>query len=177
MTATTIIVRPDSTRLDLLDEMARAVYGIADPDASLDSTSDAYRWRWAMDEMVQQMSEDEFRSALEYIARAHDVNVVTLDGVACVIVDALGCTVEAAQGMREWVFDAIDENDSVAIERLESTLNEFYQWFADLDELNADGYTIKDGTVYEIDSVEGCEYVAECDYFMDSSFGVLLIFH
>jgi len=176
MTATAIAIRPDSTRLDLLDEMAREVYGIADPDAHFNSTSDAYRWRWAMDEMVQQMSEEQFRDALEYIARAHDVNVVELDSVACAIMDALGCTVEAAQGMREWVFDAIDENDNAAIERLESALNEFYQWYADLDELNADGYAIKNGTAYEIDPVEGCEYVAECDYFMDSSFGILLIF-
>ena len=176
MTATAIIIRPDSTRLDLLDEMAREVYGIADPDASLASTSDAYRWRWAMDEMVQQMSEEQFRDALEYIARAHDVNVMELDSVACAIMDALGCTADAAQGMREWVFDAIDENDNAAIKRLESELNEFYQLFADLDELNAEGYTIKNGTVYEIDPVEDCEYVAECDYFMDASFGVLLIF-
>ena len=91
--------------------------------------------------------------------------------------DTLGCSADAAQGMRQWVFDAIDESDKAANERLESELNEFYQWFADLDELNAEGYTIKDGTVYETDSVEGYEYVAECDYFMDASFGVLLIFH
>ena len=134
-----------------------------------------------VDELVHALSAEQMNELAEYICTNNDINCevtnANLDRVGEVIYQALGCTVEAAQGLRQWVFDAIDENDSAVIERLESALHEFYQWYADLDELNADGYTVKDGTVYEIDQVEDCEYVAECDYFMDSSFGVLLIFH
>jgi len=133
-----------------------------------------------VDELVHALSAEQMNELAEYICTNNDINCevtnANLDRVGEAIYQTLGCTVEAAQGMREWVFDAIDENDNVTIERLESALNEFYQWYADLDELNAEGYTIKDGTVYEIDPVADCEYVAECDYFMDSSFGVLLIF-
>lgn len=134
-----------------------------------------------VDELVHALSAEKMNELAEYICTNNDINCevtnANLDRVGEAIYQTLGCTADAAQGMREWIFDAIDENDSAAIERLESELNEFYQWYANLDELNAEGYTIKDGTVYEIDSVESCEYVAECDYFMDSSFGVLLIFH
>lgn len=134
-----------------------------------------------VNELVHAMSAEQMNEFAEYICTNNDINCeitnVNLDKVGETIYQTLGCTVEAAQSMRQWVFDAIDENDSVTVERLESELNEFYQWYADIDELNAEGYAIKDGTVYEIDSVEGCEYVAECDYFMDSSFGILLIFH
>ena len=133
-----------------------------------------------VDELVHALSAEQMNELAEYICTNNDINCevtnANLDRVGEAIYQTLGCTVEAAQGMREWVFDAIDENDNVTIERLESALNEFYQWYADLDELNAEGYTIKDGTVYEIDPVADCEYVAECDYFMDSSFGVLLLF-
>lgn len=134
-----------------------------------------------MDELVHALSAEQMNELAEYICTNNDINCevtnANLDRIGEAIYQALGCTVEAAQGMREWVFDAIDENDTVAIERLKPELNEFSQWYADLDELNAAGYAIKDGTVYEIDPVENCEYMAECDYFMDSSFGVLLIFH
>lgn len=134
-----------------------------------------------VDELVHALSVEQMNELAEYICTNNDINCevtnANLDKVGEAIYQALGCTVEAAQGMREGVFDAIDENDNVAIERLKPELNEFYQWCADLDELNAEGYAIKDGIVYEIDPVEDCEYVAECDYFMDSSFGVLLIFH
>lgn len=134
-----------------------------------------------VDELVHALSVEKMNELAEYICTNNDINCevtnANLDRVGEAIYQTLGCTVEAAQGMRAWVFDAIDENDNVAIERLKPELNEFYQWYADLDELNAEGYAIKDGTVYEIDPVEDCEYVAECDYFMDSSFGVLLIFH
>lgn len=133
-----------------------------------------------VDELVHALSAEQMNELAEYICTNNDINCeitnANLDRVGEAIYQALGCTVEAAQGMREWVFDAIDENDNAAIERLKPELNEFYQWHADLDELNAEGYAIKDGTVYEIDPVEDCEYVAECDYFMDASFGVLLIF-
>lgn len=134
-----------------------------------------------VDELVHALSTEQMNELAKYICTNNDINCevanANLDKVGEAIYQALGCTVDVAQGLREWVFDAIDENDNVAIERLKPELNEFYQWYADLDELNAEGYTIKDGTVYEIDSVEDCEYVAECDYFMDVSFGVLLIFH
>lgn len=168
--AATIVIRPDSTRLDLLDDMAREVYGIADPDAQLDSTSDAYRWRWAMDEMVQQMSEDEFRSALDYIARAHDVDVMELDSVACAIMDTLDCTVDAAQGLRECVFDGVR-----SLEQLRADLEMCGAWYPNSATLEADGYTARDGVLYET-QIDGASIPCEADVWYDASYGYLVLF-
>lgn len=168
-----IVILPDSTRMDLLDDMVREVYGIADPDAPLDSTTDAYRWRWAMDELVQQMSDDEFRDALDYIARAHDVDVIELDSVAYTIMDALGCTVDAAQGLREWVFDAT--SDSVAsLAQLRADLTAYGVWYPDLAALEADGYTERGGVLYET-QVDGAPIPCEADVWFDMSFGYFIL--
>ena len=172
--AATIVIRPDSTRLDLLDDMAREVYGIADPDAQLDSTSDAYRWRWAMDEMVQQMSENEFRSALDYIARAHDVDVVELDAVACAIMDTLDCTVDAAQGLRAGVFDSVSDSVS-SIERLRADLALFGAWYPNYATLEADDYTERDGVLYET-QMDSAPIQCEADVWYDASYGYLVLF-
>lgn len=168
-----IVILPDSSRLDLLDDMAREVYGIADPDAALDSTTDAYRWRWAMDELVQQMSDDEFRDALDYIARAHDVDVIELDAVAYTIMDALGCTVGAALGMREWVFDAT--SDSIAsLTQLRSDLMDCGVWYPSFSDLESDGYTERGGVLYET-QVDSAPIPVEADVWFDASFGYLIL--
>lgn len=169
-----IVILPDSTRMDLLDDMAREVYGIADPDAPLDSTSDAYRWRWAMDELIQQMSEDEFRDALDFIARNHDVDVIEMDSVAYTIMDALGCTVDAAQGMREWIFDAI--SDSVAsLAQLRADLEYFGAWYPTFSDLESDGYTERGGVLYET-QVDGAPVPCEADVWYDASYGYFILF-
>lgn len=169
-----IVILPDSSRMDLLDDMVREVYGIADPDAPLDSTTDAYRWRWAMDELVQQMSETEFRDALDFIARAHDVDVMELDAVAYTIMDALGCTVDAAQGMREWIFDAI--SDSVAsLAQLRADLTAYGVWYPDLAALEADDYTEREGVLYET-QIDGEPIPCEADVLFDASFGYFVLF-
>lgn len=172
-----IVILPDSTRMDLLDDMAREVYGIVDPDAPLDSTSDAYRWRWAMDELIQQMSEDDFRDALDYIARgAHDVDVIELDSVAYTIMDALGCTVDAAQGLREWVFDAT--SDSIAsLTQLRADLEQFGAWYPDDESLRDDNYIYRDGVLYLYVDEPGCAPVPyEADVWYDASYGYLVLF-
>lgn len=169
-----IVILPDSTRIDLLDDMAREVYGIADPDAPLDSTSDACRWRWAIDELVQQMSEDEFRSSLDYIARAHNVDIIELDSVAYTIMDSLGCTVAAALGLREWVFDAT--SDSLAsLEQLRADLEQLGAWYPDFNALEEDGYTERDGVLYE-KQVDSAPVPCEADVWYDMSFGYLVLF-
>lgn len=169
-----IVILPDSSRMDLLDDMAREVYGIADPDAPLDSTSDAYRWRWAIDELVQQMSEEEFRAALDYMARAHDVDVIELDSVAFAIMDTLGCTVEAALGLREWVFDAT--SDSLAtLKQLRADLGYFGAWYPDFSALEEDGYTERDGVLYE-KQLDSAPVPCEADVWSDASFGYLVLF-
>lgn len=172
--AATIVILPDSTRMDLMDDMAREVYGIADPDAPLDSTSDAYRWRWAMDEMVHQMTEDEFRYALDYIARAHDVDVIELDPVAYTIMDALGCTVDAALGLREWVFDAISD-DLASLTHLREDLTQLGAWYPDFSALEEDGYTERDGVLYE-KQLDGASIPCEADVWYDASYGYLVLF-
>lgn len=169
-----IVILPDSNRMDLLDDMARELYGIADPDAPLDSTSDAYRWRWAIDELVQQMSEEEFRDALDYMARAHDVDVIELDSVAFAIMDTLGCTVDAALGMREWIFDAT--SDSVAsLKQLRADLAAFAIWYPDDDALAADSLVYYDGELFE--TLPDCEPVREeADVWSDASCGYLVMY-
>lgn len=169
-----IVILPDSTRMDLLDDMAREIYGIADPDAPLDSTSDAYRWRWALDELVQQMSESEFRDALDYMARAHDVDVIELDSVAYAIMDTLGCTVDAAFGLREWIFDGVDDNFK-SIEKLRADLEYFGAWYPDFESLEDDGYTERDGVLYE-KQLDNAPVPCEADVWSDASFGYLVLF-
>lgn len=73
-----ITVTEDMTRLDLLDALASEGFGIIEPDAALDSSSDAYRWRWLADEIIQALNEDAARDVLLFIARMHDVDVQTL---------------------------------------------------------------------------------------------------
>lgn len=169
-----IVILPDSTRIDLLDDMAREVYGIANPDAPLDSTSDAYRWRWAIDELVQQMSEEEFRAALDYMARAHDVDVIELDDVAFTIMDALGCTVEAAQGLRGWVFNAISDS-SASLAQLRADLAASAIWYPDDDALTADNLAYRDGELFET-LLEGEPIREEADVWYDASFGYFVVY-
>lgn len=166
-----IVILPDSTRIDLLDDMAREVYGIADPDALLDTTSDAYRWRWAMDELVQQMSDDEFRGALDYIARVHDVDVIELDSVAYTIMNALGCTVDAALGLREYVFDAASD-----LAQLRADLEQFGAWYPDDEALRDDCYTYRDGALYEQTFFDEEPTICEADVWFDMSFGYFVLF-
>lgn len=169
-----IVILPDSTRMDLLDDMARELFGITDPDAPLDSTSDAYRWRWALDELVQQMTEDEFRAALDYMARAHDVDVIELDAVAFTIMDTLGCTVDAAQGLREWVFDAT--SDSLAsLKQLRADLDAFAIWYPDDNALAADSLVYYDGELFET-LLDGEPVREEADVWFDASFGYLVMY-
>lgn len=65
-------------RIDMLDKLARG-FGIADPDAQLGMYSDAYRWRWLCDELVQAMSEDYARDLMEFVARMNDVDLTDAD--------------------------------------------------------------------------------------------------
>lgn len=170
-----IVILPDSTRMDLLDELAREAYGITDPDAPLDTTSDAYRWRWAIDELVQQMSEDEFRGALDYIARAHDVDVIEMDSVAYAIKDSLGCTVDAAQGLREWVFDATSDN-LASLAQLRADLEQYGAWYPDDESLRDDYYTYRDGALYEQTFPDEEPILCEADVWYDASYGYLVLF-
>lgn len=168
-----IVITPEATRIDLLDAMVREVYGIADPDASFDSTSDAYRWRWALDELVQQMSEDEFRDALDYIARAHDVDVIELDEIAYTIMNVLDCTVDAAQGMRKWIFDGISDS-CASLQQLRADLEQFGEWWPDFDALENDGYTEREGTLYELQA-DGEPVPCEADVWFDMAYGYFVM--
>lgn len=72
-----ITITDETTRLDLMDALASEGFGITEPDAALDSSSDAYRWRWLADEIILALSEDAARDVLLFIARMHDVDVET----------------------------------------------------------------------------------------------------
>lgn len=62
------------TRLNMLDNLARA-FGIVDPDAHYSTDSDAYRWRWLCDELIQALSDEQARDIMEFVARMHDVDL------------------------------------------------------------------------------------------------------
>lgn len=171
-----IAITDDTTRFDLLNALAREAFGIADPDAPLDSDSDAYRWRWCMDEFVQQMSEDEFRGAFDYLCRMHDIDVIELDTVASVIMSALDCTPEAAQGLREWVFDATSD-DTASLEQLRADLEHFGAWYLDDDALKDDCYTYFDGTLYEQTAFDEQPVSCEADAWYDMSYGYFIMWH
>ena len=74
-----IVITPDSTRFDLMDALAVEGFGIVEPDAVLDPDSNVYLWRYYAGELVQQMSEDEFRSAFDYLCRTHEVDIIERD--------------------------------------------------------------------------------------------------
>lgn len=73
-----IVVTSESTRYDMMDALATEGFGILEPDAVLDPSTDAYNWRYYVGELVQQMTEEEFRSAFDYICRMHDVDIIEL---------------------------------------------------------------------------------------------------
>ena len=66
-------------RIDLLDALARG-FGITDTNAHLGMYSDAYRWRWLCDELVQAMSDEYARDLIEFVARMNDVDLTDVDG-------------------------------------------------------------------------------------------------
>lgn len=169
----TIVKNPDSTRFDLFSQLAEVAYGVNDADASLASDGDAYRWRWVADELVQQMSESEFESAFDYLTRMHDVDVIELDSVAYTVQQALECTPEAAAGLREYVFDST--SDSLAsLRQLDSDLSMCGAWWPDFDALEADGYTERDGVLYE-KQVDSEPIPCEADVWFDMSFGYFVM--
>lgn len=168
-----ITITPDSTRFDLMEALAREAFGIVEPNALLDSDSDAYRWRWYVDELVQQMSEEEFRSAFDYLCRMHDVETIELDNVAHTIMQALECTPEAAAGLREYVFDGIG-NYLENLRTLDVNLSMYGIWYPDFNALEADGYTERDGVLYE-KQIDAAPIPCEADVWLDMSFGYLVL--
>ena len=62
------------TRIDMLDKLASG-FGVVNPDANYDSDSDAYKWRWICDELVQAMSDSTARDLMEFVARMHDIEL------------------------------------------------------------------------------------------------------
>lgn len=168
-----ITVTDDMSRLDLLDALAREAFGIADPDAQLNADGDAYRWRWVADELTQQMSEEEFRGAFDFLCRMHDVDVIELDPVACVIIDTLDCTPEAAQGLREWVFDGVSDTLS-SLQKLRADLAQFGAWYPDDDALETDGYAMRDGALYE-KQMDAAPVLCEADVWWDMSYGYFIL--
>lgn len=73
-----ITITPETTRIDLLDALARECFGIVDTDAMPVCSSDVYRWRWVCDELVQAMSDEQARDLMEFVARMHDVEVLNV---------------------------------------------------------------------------------------------------
>lgn len=170
-----ITITPDSTRFDLMDALTREAYGIADPGAPLDTDSDAYRWRYLADELVQQMSDEEFRCAFDYLCRAHDVDTIELDSVAYTIMQALDCTPEAAAALREWVFNAC--SDSLAsLRQLDADLSMCGAWYPDTDALAADDLIVSpDGELFE-QPVDGGEPMqCEADVWYDVAWGYFVM--
>lgn len=170
-----ITITPDSTRYDLMDALAREGFGIVEPDAMLASDTDAYGWRWYVGELIQQMDEEEFRRAFDYICRMHDVDTIELDAVAYVVMKVLRCTPAAAAALREYVFDGI--SDSLAdLTEFESYLTAACTWYLDDDALEADGYTALSGVLYE-KQTDAEQIPCKANIFYDMSYGYLVIWY
>lgn len=169
----TIAITPDSTRYDLMDSLAREGFGIVEPDAPLDPDTDAYRWRYYAGELVQQLGEEEFRSAFDYIARMHDVDIIELDSVAAIIMEVLCCTPEAAAALREYVFDGISDS-SIDLNSFKSDLYQFYTWYPDNDALESDEYIERDGMLYELE-YDTTPIPCEAEIWYDISYGYLVV--
>lgn len=168
-----VIITPDTTRFDLMDALAREGFGIINPDALLENDSDIYRWRWYLDELIQQMSESEFRDAFDYLCRMHDVDVIELDNVAYTIQQALECTPEAAAALREWVFDGCSDS-LVSLRQLDADLSMYGAWYPDFETLEADGFTEREGVLYE-KQVDAAPVPCEADVWQDMSYGYLVM--
>lgn len=168
-----IIITPETTRIDLLDALAQEGYGIVDTDSMPPFNSDAYRWRWICDELVQAMSDEQARDLIEFVARMHDVDMIELDSVAYTIMQALDCTPEAAIALREWVFDGFSDSLD-ELRTLENDLRAYGAWYPDFNALEADEYTERDGMLYE-KQVEGAPIPCEADVWFDVSFGYFIM--
>lgn len=115
------------------------------------------------------------KNAISDFAWAHGVNVEELDAVAETIMDTLDCTAEAAQGLREWVFDGV--SDSVrSLEQLRADLTYCGVWYPDDDALEKDCYTYSDGQLYEQTVFDEAPVPCEADVWYDASFGYLVLY-
>lgn len=168
-----IVITPETTRIDLLDALAQEGYGIADTDVMPSWSSDAYRWRCICDELVQAMSDEQACGLMEFVARMHDVDFIELDSVAYTIMQALDCTPEAAVGLREWVFDSYSDSLD-ELRTLENDLRAYGALYSDFNALEADEYTERDGVLYE-KQVDGAPIPCEADVWFDASFGYFVM--
>lgn len=166
-----VVITPETTRFDLADQYMEAVYGI-DSNTSLVGNL-AAGWRFFAEDIIRQMSEEEFRDTFDYLARMHDVDVIELDSVAYTIMQALECTPEAAAGLREWVFDATSD-DMRSLARLRADLEQLGTWYPDFDALEEDGYIERYGVLYEKQD-ESEPVPCEVDVWHDMSYGYLVL--
>lgn len=171
----TIAITSDSTRYDLMDALAREGFGIVEPDAMLDHDTDAYRWRYYAGELVQQMGEEEFRDAFNYLCRMHGVDTIELDSVAAIIMEEFSCTPEAAAALREYVFDGISDS-FIDLNSFKSYLYQFYTWYPDNHALESDGYIERDGVLYE-EQVDSEPIPCEAEVLYDISYGYLVMWN
>ena len=88
--------------------------------------------------------------------------------------DALGCSVDAALGLREWTFDGVSD-DMRSLERLRADLEQLGAWYPDDDALEADGYTERGGVLYE-KQIDSAPVPCEADVWYDASYGYLVLF-
>lgn len=115
------------------------------------------------------------KDAISDFAWAHGVHIEELDAVAETIMDTLDCTAEAAQGMREWIFDAT--SDSLAsLEQLRADLSELGAWYPDDDALKSDYCTYSDGQLFEQLASDEAPVPCEADVWYDASFGYLVLY-
>lgn len=66
------------SRIDMLDALASG-FGIVEPGCNYDNNSDAYKWRWLCDELVQAMSDAQACDLMSYVARMNDIDLTDVD--------------------------------------------------------------------------------------------------
>lgn len=170
MAATTIYVPSSCSVSELLIMVVRAIFGV-----EIDLTHTRSVEGIALALLVDAVNTEAGKDAISDFAWAHGVNVEELDAVAETIMDTLDCTAEAAQGMREWLFDATSE-DMRSLKQLRADLEQFGAWYPDDDALKDDCYTFFNGTLYEQTEFDAAPVPCEADVWYDASYGYLVLF-
>lgn len=170
MAATTIYVPANCDVFDLMTEVIRAIFGM---EIDLTHTRSVEGIALAM--LLDAVETEAGKDAIANFAWAHGVAIDELDAVACAIMDTLDCTAEAAQGLREWVFDGISDS-KLSIEQLRADLTECGVWYPDDDALKSDCYTYSDGMLFEQTDFDDAPVPCEADVWYDASYGYLVLF-
>lgn len=170
MAATTIYTRSDCSVSDLMVLVLRAIFGV-----EIDLTHTRSVEGIALALLLNAVDTEAGKDAIADFAWAHGVNIEELDAVAETIMDTLNCTAEAAQGMREWVFDGIGDYPE-NLRTLRENLMDCGVWYPNEVALKEDYFIYSEGALFEQLDPNEAPVKCEANVWYDASFGYLVLF-